>query len=134
MFDMARLRDLRAVPTSAFVIRIVALLSMLQAVVLTVAVAGHLAQGGLLGSTGLHAADCVAASHHDEAPSPACPRHPHCCLLASAVGSPPDLFRAFVFLRPEPDEADIIGVVAEEDERGPDPSPPWSSRAPPLSA
>jgi hypothetical protein len=119
---------------SAFVRRIVALLSMLQVVVLAVVVAGHLAQGGAHGSAGLVDIDCVAPSHHDEAPSPACPRHPHCCLLGSAVASPPDLFRAFVFLRPEPDEADFIGLAAEEGERGPDPAPPWSSRAPPLSA
>ncbi|MBY6243844.1 hypothetical protein [Methylosinus sp. Sm6] len=119
---------------SAFVVGIVGLLSMLQAVVLALVVAGPLAQGGLHGSTGLLEVDCVAASHHDEAPSPACPHHPHCCLLGAAVASPPDLFRPFVFLRPEPDEADIIGLAVEEGERGPDPSPPWSSRAPPLSA
>lgn len=135
MFDMASLRDQRAAPMSAFVMRIIALLSMLQAILLGVVVAGHLAQSALHGSVGLLAqVDCVAPSHHDEAPSPACPRHPDCCLLGSAVASPPDLFRAFVFLRPEPDEADIIRFVAEEDERGPDPSPPWSSRAPPLAA
>jgi hypothetical protein len=119
---------------SAFAMRIVALLSMLQAVVLAVGVAGHLTQSGLSGSANLLEVDCVAPSHHDEAPTPACPRHPHCCLLGSAVASPPDLFRAFVFLRPESDVADMIGLAAEECERGPDPSPPWSSRAPPLSA
>jgi hypothetical protein len=134
LFDMASLRDQRIVPMSAFAMRIVALLSMLQAVVLAVGVAGHLAQSGPSGSTGLLAVDCVAPSHHDEAPAPACPRHPHCCLLGSAVASPPVLFRAFVFLRSEPDEAGMIGLAAEEGERGPDPSPPWSSRAPPLSA
>jgi hypothetical protein len=117
---------------SAFVMRIVVLLSMLQAVV--PAVAGPLAQGGLHGSAGLREAVCVAAPHHDEAPPPACPRHQHCCLLGAAVASPPDLFRAFVLLRPEPDATDIIGLAVEDGKRGPEPSPPWSSRAPPLSA
>lgn len=126
---MARLRDHRAVPMSVFVVRIVALL-MLQAVLL----AGSLAQGGLHGSAGFRAVVCVAAPHHDEAPPPVCPRHPYCCLLGSAMASPPDLFKAFVLLRPEFGEADLIDVAAEEDERGPDPSPPWSSRAPPLFA
>lgn len=132
---MARLRDQRTVPMSTSVMRIVALLSMLQAVFLAVVVAGHLEQGGLHGSAGLlERVDCVAPAHHDDAPAPACPRHPHCCLLGSAVMSPPDLFRAVVFLWPEPGEADIIGLAVEEGDRGPDPSPPWSSRAPPLSA
>lgn len=132
---MASMRDHRAVPMSAIIMRVVTLLSILQAVLLAVTAGGDLARSGLHGSVGLfETIDCVSPSHHDDPPPPACPRHKQCCVLGSVIASPPDLIRAFIFLRPEPGEADAVGPVAEEDLRGPDPSPPWSSRAPPFIA
>jgi hypothetical protein len=135
---MASLRNQRVVLTSATIVRIVTLLSFLQGLLLASLGGGEIARSahaGLRGSVSLlEQVDCVASSHHDDAPSPACPRHTHCCLLGSPIASPPDLFRAIVLLRPESGEAETIGLAAEEGDRGPDPAPPWASRAPPPSA
>lgn len=118
---------------SATIMRVVTLLSILQALLLAVA-SGDLAHAGPRGAVGLvESVDCATSSHHD-APSSACPHHLNCCILGSAIASPTDLFRAFVFFRPEPGEARIIGPNAEEGEHGPEPSPPWASRAPPRFA
>lgn len=135
---MASLRYQRAVSTSATIVRLVTLLTFLQTLLLTAVVGGDFerpAHAGLRGSASLlERVDCISSSRHDDAPPPACPRHTHCCALGSAIAEPPELFRASVFLRPEPGEAENIGLAAEVGERGPDPSPPWSSRAPPLFA
>jgi hypothetical protein len=135
---MASVPDQRAVSTSATIVRMVALLSFLHTLFFTVVVSedpARFAHAGLQGSARLlERVDCIASLHHDEAPDPACPRHAHCCVLGSALLEPPEFFRAFVFLRSPPDETAIIGLVAEAGDRGPDPSPPWSSRAPPLFA
>lgn len=119
---------------SATILRVVILLSIVQTLLLAVIFGGDLAHAGLRGSAGLiESVDCVAPSHHDDAPPPACPHHAHCCVLGSAIASL-DLVRAFVLFRPESREAETIALANEEREHGPDPSPPWASRAPPAAA
>jgi hypothetical protein len=118
---------------SAMIRRVVTLLSILPALFLAVA-GGDSAHAGSAGPAGLLASVDCSASTHGDAPSPACPHDMHCCVLASAMASPPDRFRAFVLFRPEPGEARLIDPDAEEADRGPEPSPPWASRAPPPVA
>lgn len=119
---------------SATILRVVILLSIVQTLLLAVIFGGDLAHVGLRGSAGLfESVDCVAPSHLDDAPPPACPHYAHCCVLGSAIESF-DLFRAFVLFRPESGDVETIGLAIETHERGPDPSPPWASRAPPAVA
>lgn len=119
---------------STTILRVVILLSIVQTLLLAVTFGGDLAHAGLRGSAGLfESVDCGAPSHRDDAPPPACPHHAHCCVFGSAIASL-DLFRAFVLFTPESGDVERIGLANEARERGPDPSPPWASRAPPAIA
>jgi hypothetical protein len=133
---MASLR--RAVFERATIVPIVVLVVMLQALSLLSAFGfghSHSALGlGAPAGLALASGDCGAPAHHGEAPSPACPLHPQCCALGSAALSPL-LGEGPSFLLPiATGETKRRGFAVLLGAHGPEPAPPWSSRAPPALA
>ncbi|MBG0810556.1 hypothetical protein IY145_14380 [Methylosinus sp. H3A] len=132
---MASLRG-RGFSKRATIGPIAVLAAMLQALLLFFAIGSghaHRSAAGVGAPAGLDvaSADCRAPGHRGEAPPPACPLHPQCCALGSAALSPLDSDVSSVALRVSSGEATTLGFAVEPDARGPEPAPPWSSRAPP---
>ncbi|HEY8064680.1 MAG TPA: hypothetical protein VIF40_08110 [Methylosinus sp.] len=128
----------------ATIVPIAVLAALLQALLLFVATGGgharqfHSATSATSANSSLGAsagalgsADCGAPAHGEGAPAPACPLHPHCCVPGSLALAFLDRAEASVALPLATGRTTPLGRPAEPGAQGPEPAPPWSSRAPP---